>query len=669
MNYPNVSDIYYTDNDRYMLQYMRKIWEQSITIQQAFWTEADIDTRFLAGDQQVWRQLYGALPFPNRKQFNFNRIRRIINMVSGFQRRNRKSIICVPQEGADETTADDYTSLLLWAHNRGNVLNSISDAFEGALITGMTLLSTWMDYRSDIANPDICVDVLPYNSFIMDPWVRKWATLEDCNYIWTRKYLSRDQVKTLLPGRDDEIDKLPMENGQDDKFMFLPENYNTNRRYLLNYDEFWYLDTRKAKMLVDMVSGETLEWQGDDDENLKAYLRKWPQVRVINQEKSTVKLAIVVQNKVMYNGPNPMGIDRFPFTVCAAYYQPELPYYPLRIQGMIRGLRDSQYLYNRRRIIELQMLEARATSSLKIMEGTLVDENDAFLTNPGRAYFVKKDSPMGLDGIQPMPDPQVPPSMIQLSELLGQEIQQISGVNEELLGMADDDKAGILSMLRQGAGLTTLQKLFDQLDLSMKQLGLLHIELMQANWNAGKVKRILNKEPAEEFYHKHFAKYDCVIEEGADLPNQRQMAFLQKIQLRELGIPMPTESLLEDITMQNKKKYIDQILQQEQQQAQAAQKQQELEMHKIAVETESAKSYAASQQSLAAERMNKVQLDAALSAERISRAQEDRDEATLARIKAAKELADMDLTQLQKLIDIVNSIQGNPEQQPRKTVQ
>lgn len=660
-NYSRVDETYYTDNDRHMLKYMRDIWEQSITVQQAYWTEADVDTRFLAGDQQIWRQLYGALPFPNRKQFNFNRIRRIINMISGFQRRNRKSIICVPQEGADEATASDYSALLLWAHNRGNVLNAISDAFENALITGMSLVSTWMDYRSDIANPDICVDVLPYNAFLMDPWVRKWATLEDCNYIWTRKYLSKKQVKSLLPGREEEIDKLPMENGRDDKFWFLPEVYNTNRRYLLNYDEFWYLDTRMANILVDMSSGETLEWQGENDETLKDYLQRWPNVRVIKQEKQTVKLAIVVQNKVFFNGLNPMGVDCYPHVPVVAYYQSELPYYPLRIQGVIRSLRDSQYLYNRRRIIELQMLEARATSSLKIMEGTLVDDNDAFLTNPGRAYFVKKDSPMGLDGIQPMPDPQVPPSMLQLSELLGQEIQQISGVNEELLGMADDDKAGILSMLRQGAGLTTLQKLFDQLDLSMKQIGLLHIKLMQANWSPGKVQRILNKEPADEFYHKHFAKYDCVIEEGADLPNQRQMAFLQKMQLKQLGIPIPTESLLEDITMQNKKEYIDKILQQEQSQAQMQQQQQQLEMHKIAVETESAKSYAASQQALAAERMNKVQLDAALSAERISRAQEDKDEATLARIKAAKELADMDLSQLQKLIDIVNSLEGKEQ--------
>ena len=44
--------------------------------------------------------------------------------------------------------------------------------------------------------------------------------------------------------------------------------------------------------------------------------------------------------------------------------------------------------------------------------------------------------------------PQIPPSMIELSKILAQEVQEISGVNEELLGSAIDDKAGILSMLK-----------------------------------------------------------------------------------------------------------------------------------------------------------------------------------------------------------------------------
>ena len=86
---------------------------------------------------------------------------------------------------------------------------------------------------------------------------------------------------------------------------------------------------------------------------------------------------------------------------------------------MVRGLRDAQFLYNRRRIIELDILESAITSGWKVKEGALVNPDDAFLNGQGRALFLKDTAQM-TDAEQIVP-PQVPPSMIQLSELLAKE--------------------------------------------------------------------------------------------------------------------------------------------------------------------------------------------------------------------------------------------------------
>jgi len=69
------------------------------------------------------------LPANRQKQFNFNRIRRVINMISGHQRRNRKSIIAVPVDNADEETADQFSKVLLWATQQEGVLETISKLF------------------------------------------------------------------------------------------------------------------------------------------------------------------------------------------------------------------------------------------------------------------------------------------------------------------------------------------------------------------------------------------------------------------------------------------------------------------------------------------------------------------------------------------------------------
>jgi len=632
-------------------------YAKNITVNQSFWSEADIDHRFHAGDQTLWNDIYGNVPAFRRRQFNFNRIRRVINMIDGYQRDHRKSTICQPVESSDDQTADQFTKLLFHANQTGDILHTISDAFKGALIGGMNLMSVWMDYRNDPVNGDIKVDNVAYNGYLIDPYFKK-MDLSDCNDIWTRKYLSRQQVISLLPGREDEIKNFKGWGNRDGKFQFMPESYSYGMQDLLIYDEFWYMDSRRQKMLVDTKTGESIEWKGNEDD-LAEFLRFYPQIVVIDNEIPSVKLAITVQGKVMYHGPNPLGIDEYPFVPVWGYYEPQIPYFPWRVQGVVRGLRDAQYLYNRRKVIELDILESQVNSGVIFKENALVNPKDAFLQGQGRSLALKADAQ--ITDVQQIPAPQIPPSMMQLSELLGREIQEISGVNEELLGSAMDDKAGILSMLRQGAGLTTLRGLFDNLDRSQKLLGNLCIRLMQQNWTPGKVQRILQEEPTQQFYNRAFGKYDAVVEDGLNTSTQKQMQMQQLLQMRELGVPVPTNLLIENSTLQNKKELIDAIAQEEEQQAQAAEQQQQVQIQVLQAQIKDLEAKAMANEGLGVERASRVQENRALAVERLAEAEKDRDLGVLDRIKAAKELSSIDLDHLERALAIIDSLKGKDE--------
>ncbi|MCE5319441.1 MAG: hypothetical protein LLG04_19005 [Parachlamydia sp.] len=662
--YPQLTDTYYVDNDHNILKLMDYTYAKNITINQSFWSEADIDTRFKAGDQTLWNDIYGNLPAFRRRQFNFNRIRRVVNMPAGYQRQHRKSTIVTPVLPHAQQGADDFTKLLYYANNNASIDFTLSDAFEGALTTGMNMLSVWMDFRNDPVNGEIKVDNVSYNGYLIDPYFKN-MDMSDCNNIWTRKYLTQKTVAGLLPGREDEIKSIKGYASRDGKFQFQPEAYNYGQQDLLIYDEFWYLDSRKQTLIVDVTTGECMEWQGHDDD-LETFLKTYPQLTTISQEIPTTKLAVVVQGKVMYHGPNPLGIDRYPFVPVWAYYEPQMPYFPWRVQGIVRGVRDAQALYNRRRMIELDILESQVNSGFKYKENALVNPKDVFLQGQGKGLALKAEAQMtDVEKIMPA---DVPPSMIQLSELLGQEISQISGVNEELLGSAEDDKAGILSMMRQGAGLTTLQGLFDNLDRSQKLLGLMCIELMQAHWTPGKVERILGRAPADEFYNRAFAKYDVIVEEAPLTSTQKQLALRQALYLKEIGIPIPSSYLLDNMQIPDKDDLIKQIDAQEQAQQQQQQQMAQLQMQQLQVDNETKLAYADSQKALASERMNKVRLDAALSAERMQRADEDRTNAVLNLVKAAREIQGMDLAQLEQAIGIVKSLEGE-EMAPTNTNQ
>jgi hypothetical protein len=659
--FPQLSDTFYVDNDLDVLKLMDYTYSKNIQINQSFWSEADVDLRFKLGDQTLWNDIYGNLPAFRRRQFNFNRIRRIINMITGHQRQHRKSTVVTPIENSDEKTSDQFSKILLWMDQKHHILETISDAFEGAITTGMNLLSVWMDYRNDPVNGDIAVDNLSYNSYLIDPYFKK-MDLSDCNSIWTRKYLSRNQAQALLPGREGEIKNLSGWGNRDGKFQFMPESYNYGMQDLLIYDEFWYLASRKQKLLCDVQSGETYEWRGQD-EDLEDFKRLYPQVLVLEQEIPTTKLAIVVQGKVFYHGANPAGIDRYPFVPCWAYYEPECPYFPWRVQGVVRGLRDAQYLYNRRRVIELDILESQITSGFMYKEDALVNPKDVFLQGQGRGLALKANAQPNVDVVK-IEAPQVPPSMIQLSELLGKEISEISGVNEELLGMADDDKAGILSMLRQGAGLTTLQVLFDNLDQCQKMLGDVRIEMIQANWTPGKVRRVIGEEPSQQFYNRAFGQYKSIVEDGLNTSTQRQMQFAQLLHLRETGLPVPAELLVKTSTLQNKQELIDALSAQEQQQAQMAQQQAATQIELLRAQIEDLHARAVANQGLGHERASRIQENQALAVERRAAAQKDLDQGALDLIKAAKELQSVDLDQIQKVLGLIETMKKTQQLNP-----
>jgi hypothetical protein len=216
-------------------------------------------------------------------------------------------------------------------------------------------------------------------------------------------------------------------------------------------------------------------------------------------------------------------------------------------------------------------------------------------------------------------------------------------------------------MLRQGAGLVTLQPLFDQLDRSQKMLGSLHMEMMQANWTPGKVKRIIGEEPEQEFYNRAFGKYDAVVEEGPLTSTQKNMALQKALFLQQAGIEIPPSYLIEHMNLPDKDKLIETMEQQQQAKQKQEQQMAELQMQQMKVDAETKMSYSEAQHSLAFERINKVKLDAALSAERMQRADEDRTAGVLNLVKAIKEIDGMDFDKMERGLRLMHEIESSQQ--------
>ena len=543
----------------------------------AYWMQGAIDMRFKVGDQSLYNASFG---LGNNQQqlpqkFFFNLIRRHINMMCGFQRRNRKNIVALPIHEKDDDVADAYNKVLRWCDDRDGFQEYLSEAFEGACTTGMTLLHLYPDYTFDPISGDLFTDQVSYNNFLIDQYWRK-QDFSDCNGIWRRRWVNKQGAKALLPGYDKEITKMKVGGLKDGRFPLQAELLNVNVNDLFTYDEYYYRTTRPARLVMDPFTGESVEWEedeADEEDYMPEVLRQQPWLKVKEVQVPTVKLIISLSGKVVYHGKQQLGIDDYPFVPSVCYYEPDMQSYAWRVQGVTRNLRDSQFLYNMRKVIELQILQSQVNSGFIFPVDAVTDVKAFRQTGEGFLIPLKAGHlPNEIERIQPAA---IPESLLALSQSLAEDITKISGINEELLGSATDDKSGILSMLRQGAGLTTLQTIYDRLDYSQRLYGKIRLQAIRKNFSKGKIKNILGHEVDARFFSSYTQKYGIAVEEGNFSATQRQTELQQLLHFREIGIPIANQSIIRSAFITDKKKVIEEMEQEQQQQAQQEQAQAE----------------------------------------------------------------------------------------------
>lgn len=665
----NNDPIFWPDDtiDLGIRQKINKNYTDCINVSQTQWYEADLDQRSVMGDQDLWGLIFPGVSTNRRKIFNFNLTNRAIQMPSGYQRRNRKSTIAIPILSSGQRTADQITKCLFHVHKR-EVPQLHSDCFEqGALTKGLGWCYTYISKENDLVSGDIRKKYVDMAAVLTDPYWRK-HDLSDCRFWWMREYLDREVAAIQNPDLEDYINSLPPGTYRDDKFFYMPEVYQIQFPNLMAMDQYWYKSSREATYIIDKKTEECQEWTGTEKQ-LKQLMQSRNEqgvefknlIAVQKRKKPTVRRTIIINDRAIKDEDDPNSIDRYPVSACLGYFNPNSPYYSYKFRGIARDLRDAQYLFNLRKVTDLDILQSQQ-QGLKVKKGALVTPDDSLNQGNGRVLTI--DPAFQMSDVEPMQIIPPHPTMLQMEEQLKQIMMEISGVNEELLGSSDTNKdmAGILSMIRQSAALTTLQKLFDQFDEFQRLDSEIDVALIQQHWTVGKVRQVIGEDPTPEFENRLFFKYACKVVPAVLTESQQQLEAQQLIYARkELEMPISSKRILKALTIQDKDEIIAEVEEAEKQQAQMQEQRAKLEMDQIRVDNETKMSYANSQNSLAAERTEKIQLEKAESTERLKRAKEEELGALLNFVKSLKELHGMDIESIRQKVEILNMLKPQEE--------
>ena len=641
---------------------MEKNYSDCINILQTQWYQADVDQRFYVGDQDIWGLIFPGVATYRRKIWNFNIMNPIVQAISGQQRQTRKSTACIPIHNGMQKTADQLTKCLFHNHKNG-FYQTLSDVFElGALVQGLGFMYLFADSTEDPISPDPCWRYIDMKSCLFDPYFRK-SDMSDARYWWMRTFFDREEAALLYPQFADDILALPKGTYRDDKFYYMPEVYQIQFPNLIAFDEYWYLTNREAVFLVDKKTEECQEFSGTEKQ-LKEIIQAFGgKLATIKKPIPTVRRSIILNDRVMVDEPNPYGLDRYPVAPVLAYFTADTPYYAYKFRGICRDLRDPQYLFNRLKVSNLEILDAQQ-QGIKVKKGALVTPEDALNQGHGRVLSIDPDYQM--DDVQHMPIVPPSPVMLQMEEMLKDTIYRVSGVDPASMGIDVDDKAGIISMMRQAATARNLTRLFDQLDATQKLCGDIEIEFIQKNWTFGKVKQVIGEEPTAEFDNKIFFKYGCKVVQTPLTESQQQLELAQLLHLYSLSPElMPMEEIIDAMTIQNKDRIVEKIQKRQQAQEQQQQKMQELQMREIDINNMTKVAYAHSQEGLAKERVAKIETDRAVAQDKLRRAHQEDTNSLLNVVRAIKELQGMDLENVMRQVEILNALSpaANPEKE------
>lgn len=551
-------------------QWLDNLYSKFQPIEQSRWNQSNIDTLFYAGSQSFVNRYFNFSPTTSYQQYYFNLIQQPVNMLTGYQRQHRKSIMFQATEGADPATTDQYTKLMTHVCNAGSVHEQFSKACELSAVSGMVLLQPYLDYNGDDqAQGELKLKIWEYNSFLIDPYFRS-PDASDAQFVWCQEYISKQEAESRFPDKVDSITPMAGTPQRYGSFYFLPENYNMARNDLMVLSYVWYKWKKKKKRLYSKSRNQFFDFAGGDGQ-LEQILYAIPDMEEVTVDTPCWKLAVVLNDQLMFQGDNPLGFDGCPFIPVFWNYEPHSNYYDLRVRSLVRTMRDPQFLFNYKVITNNDIAAATINAGWKRKIGAVANEDN--LKKSGQGWDVIINEGYEMSDVEKIIPSAVPESDLALAEQMSALIFKTSGIDlENWSGQNDKQTSSLTLLMKQAANLMVFQKYFDQWDFSLRTCGERMLQIMLNNWNAAKVGLLIGEEPSAHFYSKVFAKYQCMVEESDLTPTQSNLQAQQMMDMNQaFGREVfPPSMIIPKLNITGKGEIIP-FLQQQEQQAAAVQ--------------------------------------------------------------------------------------------------
>ncbi len=468
------------------IEQIYKDFERSIKKLSKLHTRIIEDFKFVQGKQ--WREEdVETLRVAGVKALTINKLKPIIKLITGIERQSKSDYVAFPEGQEDGLVADITTALLKNVVKQSRAERKLSEEFKRGVIGGMDFIEAYMDYSEDLIHGKMCLRNINPTQVFFDPDAEEYD-LSDAKFIIKfSPNLTKDQLIELHPTKESLIEKIDQKK-VDLKDLGTVINHTQGVDYpALNkatgdkeeiengYDhvEYKYKTWIKKYFVVDQEL-ETVQ-EVKDKTSGQEYIDSNPNARLIEKKMPEWRVCSIVgvtelDNQPLWCSPRWKSHDIIPYF--AEWLTIALDEQELQIQGIVRGCKDLQEEFNKRRTQELRHLNASVNSGMMYADDALAENEEAklkkFGSSPGITIKYKAGTQGKPERILPVPLSQ---AHAQLAEENAQDLKEASGVNPDLLANAESDQSGRAILLKQKQGLVMVQEMLDNYSDTKKHLG------------------------------------------------------------------------------------------------------------------------------------------------------------------------------------------------------